>query len=76
MVEVLLQSLAATVAVLMIWIDLLRDLWRPAMSLSEQTHIEQRIRTFSICILVHDSAYCPGYHSSVVETYIESQQRC
>lgn len=33
-VEVLLQSLAATVAVLMIWIDLLRDLWRPAMSLS------------------------------------------
>jgi hypothetical protein len=33
-VDTLLQSLAATVAVLMIWMDLLRDLWRPAMSLS------------------------------------------
>ena len=29
-----LQSLAATVAVRMIWMDLLRDLWRPAMSWS------------------------------------------
>jgi hypothetical protein len=35
-VDTLLQSLAATVAVLMIWMDLLRDLWRPAMSLSEE----------------------------------------
>jgi hypothetical protein len=29
-----LQSLAFTVAVRMIWIDLLRERWRPAMSLS------------------------------------------
>jgi hypothetical protein len=67
MVEVLLQSLAATVAVLMIWIDLLRDLWRPAISLSEQTHKEEWIKTSTKYIIPHDSAYCLGSIQSVAE---------
>lgn len=87
-VDTLLQSLAATVAVLMIWMDLLRDLWRPAMSLSEgrekrlacqqrvsegQPATLQAMAQHCCCSYWLDIMRCAG---TEVQTYIESQQRC